>query len=116
MKKIFTFIFIVACWSFATVIFYLFSDSTIQKTDYLAIFLAYTLVGLISGPFLVRYLFKAEGMKHVIYILVGYLIVVPWVPIFLEYLNFLIHPLVLCLFVSFIPVIGGFLGYKIGKN
>ena len=82
----------------------------------LPILLSILIVGLISVPFLIKFFFKSQTKIRKIYVLGGYLIVVPWVYIVLIYFSSLISPIIITIFASLIPVLGSYLGYKFGKD
>jgi hypothetical protein len=111
--RILLFFFIVLLWPFFR-IFVLSENLSVQK--YVIQFLSYSVVGIISGGFLIFFLSRAASLRHKIYIFSGYFIVSPWVYFFFYYLNFWITPILLTIIASFVPVIGAFLGSKIGKN
>ena len=115
MKKIFLFLFISLAWPFLT-IFVLRIQGSLTKDEYFINFVNYSIVGIISALFLVFILHRANNFRHKIYIYGGYVVVAPWVYIFFYYLNFWIQPLLLTIISSFIPVLGAFLGNKIGKD
>ena len=115
MIKIFLFFFVALAWPLLT-IFVLQIQNSLTKPEYITNFFIYSVVGIISSAFLVYFIYSARSLYHKIYIYSGYIIVIPWVYIFFYYLNFWLQPVVLCLVSSFIPVIGAFIGSKLGKN
>ena len=116
MKKILFFIIAVLCWPIITIFVFLLQAEEITTSEYVTNFTIYSVVGLISVPFLIKFFFKSQTKIRKIYVLGGYLIVVPWVYIVLIYFSSLISPIIITIFASFIPVLGSYLGYKFGKD
>ena len=113
--QFFFFFFVALAWPFVT-IFVIGLQKELTRSDYILQFLNYSVVGIISAFFLLFFLQRAQEKFQRIYILVGYIVTIPWVYIFFYYLNFWINPIILCLITSFIPVIGAFIGGRLGKN
>ena len=116
MKKIFFFVVAVLCWPLVTVFTFLLQTDQITTSEYITNFAIYSVVGLISVPFLVSFFFKSQTNLKKVYVLGGYLIVVPWVYIVFIYFSSIISPILIVFFASSIPVIGCYLGYKFGKD
>ncbi len=116
MKKILFFVTAVLCWPLITIFILLLKTEQISKTEYYFNFTTYSFVGLISVPFLIKFFFKSQTKLGKIYVLGGYLLVVPWVYVMFTYFNSFISPIVITFFASFIPVLGSYLGYKLGKD
>lgn len=115
MKKIILFVLVSLAWPFLT-IFVLSIEGNLTKEAYLGSFLNYSIVGMVSALFLVFILHHATSFRHKIYIYGGYIIFSPWVYIFFYYLNFWLHPILLTIISSCVPILGSFLGSKLGKN
>ena len=108
------FFLIALAWPSVT-IFIISLQKELTRNDYILQFLNYSIVGIISAFFLLFFLQRSQIRFQKIYILVGYVVVIPWVYIFFYYLNFWINPIILCLITSFIPVIGAFIGNRLGR-
>ena len=106
MKKLLFFILAVLCWPLITIFAFLLKADQITTTEYITHFTIYSIVGLISVPFLTRFFFKAQTKLRKIYVLVGYLIVVPWVYIVFIYFSSLISLTLITFFCILYSCIG----------
>ena len=75
MKKILFFIIAVLCWPIITIFVFLLQAEEITTSEYVTNFTIYSVVGLISVPFLIKFFFKSQTKIRKIYVLGGYFIV-----------------------------------------
>lgn len=113
MKRIILFLVVTSLWALSSI--FISQDGSKNQAFYIN-YIIYSIVGIVSAPFLIYFFFKSKTLNQKIYTFCGYLVVIPWVYIGFNYLDFLIHPLLLCILVSVIPVIGSYAGYLIAKN